>query len=178
MKKSALVILAPEFEEMEAVTPVDMLRRAGVEVTIAALDAIHVVGRSGIVMHAEVLLEAVLGKEFDMLILPGGPGVKVLRKGERVIGLVREFHEKGKWIGAICAAPVVLRDAGILEGKLFTAHSSMKGELSEMTGGTVEVDGNIVTARGAGTAVRFSLKLIEALFDKRSANQVKEAIEV
>ncbi|MDR2430298.1 MAG: DJ-1/PfpI family protein [Puniceicoccales bacterium] len=168
--KRVIVPLAAGFEEIEAVVPVDLLRRAGAEVVVAHLgeDAL-VVGRSGIGVRAEVPFGAVadaamIAGAFDMLVLPGGPGVGVLRADGRVVACARAMHEAGRWVGAICAAPLVLRDAGVLGGRRFTAHFSTRGELPEaLTGAPVVRDGNVITSRGAGTAVAFGLELVRAI---------------
>lgn len=178
MKKSVLTILAPGFEEIEAITPIDILRRANVEVTIASLESEQLVcGRSNIFLQADIKLDAVLERDFDALILPGGPGAKRLRKDERVLKLVNELYIKNRLIGAICAAPTVLWDAGILEGKNYTAHFSTKEELKNIQGNkAVVIDGNIITSRGAGTALSFALAIIEILVSKEVADNIERDI--
>jgi len=126
----ALIVLPLGFEEVEAVTPVDMLRRAGVSVTIASLDArLEVTGRNGIALLADAPLDVSFSRNYDMVILPGGPGVKHLRADPRIIDLVKKQAARGAWVAAICAAPTVLYDAGLLEGRRYTAHHSVAGEL-------------------------------------------------
>ncbi|HMD61278.1 MAG TPA: DJ-1 family glyoxalase III [Opitutaceae bacterium] len=175
---TVLFILAEGFEEIEAVTPIDILRRAGAEVTVAALgDGIHVAGRSGLTVHADTTLAAAEGSRFDCLVLPGGPGVARLRADPRVAGLVRRQCEGDGWIGAICAAPVVLKDAGVLDGRRHTAHFSVAGELpGALLGERVVADGRMVTSRGAGTAVDFALVLVEKLFGPASSADVARSI--
>src|SRR5271169_799234 len=114
---TVLVVIAEGFEEVEAVTPIDILRRAGAEVTVAARgEGIHVTGRSGLTLHADTTLAAVEGREFDCLFLPGGPGVKHLRADPRVRACILRHHSAGRWLAAICAAPILLQDAGLLAG--------------------------------------------------------------
>ncbi len=178
---TVLAILAEGFEEIEATTPIDLLRRAGVEVTVAALaDGIHVTGRCGITMHADTNLTAVLatpGRVFDCLFLPGGPGVKLLRADPRVAELVRRHHEAKRWLAAICAAPTVLHDAGLLAGRRYTAHFSVAAELPQILAAERTVaDGKILTSRGAGTAVDFGLLLVEKLVSAEKAREVHAAI--
>ena len=160
---AVLVILAHGFEEIEVVTPVDLLRRAGVEVTLAALsDSIHVTGRNGLTLHADTTLSAVANRDFDCLFLPGGPGTAELRADPRVRAGVLRYSAAGRWLAAICAAPIVLQDAGLLAGKRYTAHASVARELPHiMADQRVVVDGQMVTSRGAGTAVDFGLVLVE-----------------
>ena len=115
---TVLVLLADGFEEIEAFAPVDLLRRAGVEVTVASLnDNRHATGRSGITAHADAALSTVLGLEFDMIFLPGGAGVKLLRTDPCVREIVLQHHAGGCWLAAICAAPTVLHDCGLLAGR-------------------------------------------------------------
>ncbi len=178
---TVLAILAEGFEEIEATTPIDLLRRAGVEVTVAALaDGIHVTGRCGVTMHADTTLTAVLAtpdRKFDCLFLPGGPGVKLLRADPRVRELVRRQHEGQRWLAAICAAPTVLHDAGLLAGRRYTAHFSVAAELTGILAQERTVtDGNLLTSRGAGTAVDFGLLLVEKLVSAEKAREVHAAI--
>lgn len=175
---TVLAILAEGFEEIEAIAPVDLLRRAGVEVTLAALgEGIHVTGKNSITVHADTTLAAIGAKPFDCLFLPGGPGVKHLRADPRVIALVRRQHAEGGWLAAICAAPTVLRDAGLLEGRRYTAHFSVANELPALLAEErVVADGRVLTSRGAGTAVDFGLLLIEKLLSSEKAWDVSRAV--
>jgi len=173
-----LVILAEGFEEIEATAPVDVLRRAGAEVVIASIaDGIHVTGRSGITMHADTTLTSVESRDFDCVFLPGGPGTKNLRADPRVRTLVARQHAAGRWVAAICAAPTVLMDAGILSGRRYTAHFSVADELPNILATErVVADGNILTSRGAGTALDFGFFLIEKLFSDQKAREVAASI--
>lgn len=175
---SVLVPLANGFEEIEAVTPIDLLRRAGAEVTIASLsDDIHATGRSGITAHADTSLAAVEARDFDCVFLPGGPGVKALRADPRVRAIVQRHHAAGRWIAAICAAPTVLHDAGLLANRRYTAHFSVASELPQILADErVVVDGTVITSRGAGTALDFGLTLVEKLFSADKAGEVSSAI--
>ncbi len=169
-----LAILAEGFEEIEAITPIDLLRRAGAEVVTAALEeGIHVIGRTGVTVHADLTLAEALSRDFDCVFLPGGPGVKRLRADPRVIGLVRRQHAAGRWLAAICAAPAVLQDAGLLAGRRYTAHFSVAGELPDILAGErVVADGRLLTSRGAGTALDFALLLVEKLFSAQKAKEI------
>jgi 4-methyl-5(b-hydroxyethyl)-thiazole monophosphate biosynthesis len=175
---TVLAILAPGFEELEAVAPIDLLRRAGVEVTVASLEpAGPVKGRNGLSVAVDRGLDEALALDYDCVLLPGGPGVSQLRADPRVLSLVRRQSERGGWVAAICAAPVVLKDAGILAGRRFTAHSSVRGELPEALGGERAVaDGRILTSRGAGTALDFALLLVEKLVSAEKAAEIAGAI--
>jgi len=175
---AVLALLAEGFEEIEAITPIDLLRRAGIDVTLASLsDQRHVTGRSGITLHADAALSEIGGHLFDLLFLPGGPGVKNLRADPRVDATVRGHAAAGKWIAAICAAPTVLNAAGLLDGRRYTAHFSVAGELPHILAGErVVVDGNILTSRGAGTAMDFGLLLIEKLVSADKAREIALSI--
>jgi 4-methyl-5(b-hydroxyethyl)-thiazole monophosphate biosynthesis len=175
---TVLAILADGFEEIEATTPIDLLRRAGVEVTVAALGQdIHVTGRAGLTFHADTTLAAVGNRVFDCVFLPGGPGVKLLRADPRVRQIVQKHAQEKKWLAAICAAPTVLHDAGLLTHRRYTAHFSVADELPAILNGLrVVTDGNIVTSRGAGTAMDFGLALIEHLVSPLKAREVAASI--
>ncbi len=174
--KRVLCILEKGFEEIETVAPVDLLRRASVEVVMAGVSSSEVVGRSGIRVCADARFEDVNVRDFDVLFLPGGPAVMELRKNTKVLDLIRHYTAEGKIIAAICAAPLLLKDAGILDGKVFTAHYSTQAELPTSSGERVVEDGNIITSRGAGTAVDFGLALIAKLLGDAAAAEVSSAI--
>jgi 4-methyl-5(b-hydroxyethyl)-thiazole monophosphate biosynthesis len=175
---TVLVPLADGFEEIEAFAPVDLLRRAGVEVTIATLnDNSHATGRSGITTHGDATLASVQSRAFDLVFLPGGAGVKHLRADPRILKIVRDQHAAGRWLAAICAAPTVLHDAGLLAGRRYTAHFSVANELPAIQAGErVVTDGRITTSRGAGTAVEFGLHLVTLLVSPAQAEEIGKAI--
>lgn len=163
-----LVPLAEGFEEIEAVTVVDLLRRAGIEVVTAALAPGPVTGSHGIAVQADTDIDAALEQRFDMIVLPGGmPGAANLGNDSRVISLLRLFADSDRFTAAICAAPGVLAKAGLLAGKRAT---SFPGFLTpENAPGTVLVeeavveDGRVITSRGPGTAMDFALALVQRL---------------
>jgi 4-methyl-5(b-hydroxyethyl)-thiazole monophosphate biosynthesis len=175
---TVLVPLADGFEEIEAFAPVDLLRRADVEVTVATLNANrHATGRSGIIAHGDVALADVQGRTYDLVFLPGGAGVKNLRADPRVINLVKAQHTADRWLAAICAAPTVLHDAGLLEGRRYTAHFSVANELPAiLSQERVVTDGKMTTSRGAGTAVEFGLHLVAILTSAEKATEIGKAI--
>jgi protein deglycase len=175
---TALVILAEGFEEIEALAPVDLMRRGGVEVTVASLaENRHATGRSGITVHADVALGAVAGNSYDVVFLPGGAGVKHLRADPRVKEIVLRHTAAKRWVAAICAAPTVLHDCGLLEVRRYTAHFSVADELQHiLSEERVVTDGKITTSRGAGTAVEFGLHLVALLVSPQKAQDVSKAI--
>jgi 4-methyl-5(b-hydroxyethyl)-thiazole monophosphate biosynthesis len=176
--KRVLCILGEGFEEIEAVTPIDLLRRSGVEVIVASAGAgHHLVGRSNVRIEADEVLFRQSPFEFDMLLLPGGPAVKALRDDPRIPELAREFAAQGKYVAAICAAPLLLLDAGLLDQTRHTCHSSAFPELplAELHERVVE-DGRIITSRGAGTSLDFALTLVKRLRGPEIAAEVHAAI--
>ena len=176
MKKSVLCLLVDGFEEIETVTPVDVLRRAGIKVTIAALTTKTATGKQGIRLEADAMLDDVDASDFDLLLIPGGPGVAALRNDGRPAKLAAQFASKHKPVAAICAAPLVLLDAGLLEGKNFTAYHSVREELGGGLDDRVVVDDQIITSRGAGTALDFSLAIVKHLLGTKAATDVAEEI--
>lgn len=174
----ALVLLAKGFEEIEASTIVDVLRRSGVEVTTAGLEADPIEGAHGMKFIADKSIEELAVRDFDAVVCPGGaPGYVNLRKDPRVIAMIKEAFDSNKLVAAICASPAVLSDAGVLKGRACTIYPGMEAEL-EKGGGKpkkelVVVDGNVVTSRGPATALPFSLKLAEKLVGKNVAENVR-----
>ena len=180
--KTALTLLADGFEEIEAVTPVDLLRRAGAEVTLASCgDSLEVTGKCGMVLKADLLLADCLkeahAEPHDLLVLPGGPAVFDLRKGARTLDLIRTRVRADLPTAAICAAPLLLLDAGALSGKTHTAHQTCAEELPEFRPDlAVAIDGSLVTSRGAGTALAFGLRLVALLFGEKKAVEIAASI--
>jgi len=176
----ALVFLAPGFEEIEASTIVDILRRCDVEVTMVGLKRDFVDGAHGVKFIPDKSIDEVTLNEFDAVICPGGaPGYENLRKDQRVLTMVKEAFESNKLVAAVCAAPAVLSDAGVLEGKACTIYPGMEDELRKGGGKPKEdlvvVDGSIITSRGPATALLFALKLAERLVGKEVAENVRKA---
>jgi 4-methyl-5(b-hydroxyethyl)-thiazole monophosphate biosynthesis len=177
-----LVPLAEGFEETEAVTTIDVLRRGGLEVVVAALAERAVTGNHGITLTADTTLEAVREEDFDMVVLPGGlPGADHLEADPRIIELVRRHSARGRHIAAICAAPKVLAAAGIMQGRRAT---SFPGFLDadavpglERVEEPVVIDGKVVTSRGPGTAMDFALVLVSLLAGESRAREVEARLE-
>ena len=164
MKKVA-VLLAEGFEEIEALTVVDIVRRAGITCDMVSIYKIDVTGAHGIVVKADKCINDDL-REYDLLVLPGGmPGARNLQNNQNVIDMVRYFNENNKIIGAICAAPIVLAKADIIKNKNITSYPGFDEELKGCIykEDHIVVDGNIVTSRGPATAMAFSYKLLEML---------------
>jgi protein deglycase len=163
-----LVPLAEGFEEIEAVTVVDLLRRASIEVHTASLDGPLVIGSHGIAVQADMALDAVAADDYAMIVLPGGmPGAEHLKNDPRVVSLLRRFAADGRYTAAICAAPSVLAHAGLLDERAATSFPGFLTAESapgiRLRHDAVVIDGKVVTSRGAGTAMEFGLALVELL---------------
>lgn len=177
-----LVPLAQGFEEIEAVTIIDVLRRAGLDVTVAGLRPGVVTGSHGIGVTPDADLGDLDTSTFTMVVLPGGmPGTKHLAADERVLALVRRLHEQRRRTAAICAAPLVLHAAGVLPGVPVTSHPSVRGML---TGADVRSEprvlrsGPVTTSQGAGTAMEFALALVADLCGEDRAAELGQAMIV
>jgi 4-methyl-5(b-hydroxyethyl)-thiazole monophosphate biosynthesis len=179
MAKTA-IFLADGFEEIEALTVVDLLRRAGIEITmVSIMGRRSVEGSHNITVMADELLEDLDFDSFDMLVLPGGmPGTTNLDNCEPLKEKIREFNDKGKLLSAICAAPTVFGRMGILKGKKATCYPGREGDLTEADVQTTEVvkDGNFITSRGMGTAIPFGLAIIEEFQGKEATDDMAKKI--
>ncbi len=177
--KRAAIFLAPGFEEIEALTVVDVLRRVKIEIDMISIDAISVTGSHGITITADRLIEDVDEDQYDILILPGGmPGTKNLEKNAQLQDMVSHFYHEKKWIAAICAAPTILGHAGYLEGRMTCVYPGYEEELLGATimQDAVVKDGNIITGRGMGCSIPFALAIVAELAGEETANAVKEKI--
>ena len=176
---SVVLFLAPGFEEIETATVIDVLRRCGVKLVIAGLASGAIEGAHGLKLVPDISIDDVAMENFDSVVCPGGnPGYVNLRKDPRVLATVREAFLSNKLVAAICAAPAVLSDAGILKNRNCTIYPGMEAEL-EKGGGKpqkdlVVEDGNIITSQGPATALMFALKVAERLVDKRTVEVVRE----
>ena len=173
-----LMPLANGFEEIEALTVVDIFRRAGIEITMAATMEGPVRGRNNITVLPDALLNNVIDNNFDMIVVPGGPGTDELVQNSALIAKIREMNSAGSYIAAICAAPRVLKTAGIITGKTITSYPSTRPELdsANYVEDRVAVDDKMITSRGAGTSLEFALKLVEELLGKAKADQIAKSI--
>jgi 4-methyl-5(b-hydroxyethyl)-thiazole monophosphate biosynthesis len=176
-----LVPLAQGCEELEAVTITDLLTRAGIEVVTAGLDAEPVKASRGITLVPDTTLDAVMDQAFDMMVLPGGlPGADHLNADPRIHALLKRLNQAGKYTAAICAAPKVLAEVGLLEGRRATSYP---GVLDKMYLPQVDVqlervisDDHVITSRGPGTAMDFALELIEKLSGRETRDRVEQEL--
>jgi protein deglycase len=176
-----LVPLAEGCEELEAVTIIDLLRRAGIEVVTAGLKPGIVRASRGTQLMPDMTLDAALQEQYDMVVLPGGmPGAKHLKEDARVLALLKEMAGEGKYTAAICAAPTVLAEAGLLKGKKATSYPGFLDKMAlpdtHYVTDAVVRDGKVLTSRGPGTAMDFALALIEALSGRETRNQVEAGL--
>jgi 4-methyl-5(b-hydroxyethyl)-thiazole monophosphate biosynthesis len=182
--KNAIVLLADGFEEVEAVTPIDYLRRAGIEVTVASTGGnLLVKGARGIVIDADVALYDLINEQqtdVDVIIIPGGmPGAANIAASPEAGALITQATAAGKLICAICAAPaVVLAPLGLLASKKFTCYPGMEKTVKggSWTDKRVVIDGNIITSRGAGTAGEFAAAIIGQLLGETEADRITQAV--
>ncbi len=176
-----LVPLAEGFEEIEAVSLIDIMRRGGIEVQSAYLDnefaSDLVGGANGITVQADIPMSNINSDDFDMIVLPGGGnGTNNLAQNNRVLELLKEFKQKDKWIGAICAAPYVLHKAGVL-GNHYTCYPTTQEHIRQdgcTNDQKVVIDGKIITSRGPGTAICFGLEIIKTLIGNEAYEGVKK----
>lgn len=179
---TVLVPLAQGCEELEAVTIIDLLRRAGVAVITAGLDPEPVRASRGTVLIPDTTLDDVTAEQFDMIVLPGGlPGADHLNNDPRIHTLLKQMTEADKYTAAICAAPKVLASAGLLKGKHATSYpgSIDATEMQDMVyeEKPVVIDGKLITSRGPGTAMDFALNLIEQLLGKAKRDEVEAPLQ-
>jgi protein deglycase len=179
MKRKAIIILADGFEEIEAITVIDVLRRAGVEVSVCGLDEKMVKGSKGIVIEADKRFE---GNEdgCDACILPGGmPGAENLASSNKLKNILLDINEQGKIIAAICAAPaIVLAPLGILDNRSATCYPGMEDGFSDTTDykeNDVVIDDNIITSRGPATALKFAIAIVNKLCGESVAQKIASA---
>ena len=177
-----LLFLADGFEEIEALTQVDYLRRAGVEITTVGVCGEFATGTRGIVVKADTTLdETEYTDGVEMVILPGGlGGMKAMKSSEKVCGIVRKAYENGKYVTAICASPTILAHLDMVRGKKCVCYPGMEDELIAaggiFTDKAVVTDGKIITARAAGASEEFSFELISVLCGQEKKEEIRRSI--
>ena len=174
--KTVALFLINGFEETEALTTVDILRRGGVVVTtVSLMSGQEVVSKNKIPVRADAMFDSIKNEKFDMVVLPGG--TITIKDHEGLQELIKKYHMDGKLIGAICAAPAALGKAGVLAGKTAVCYPGLESHLTGARIGhnIVETDGNITTAKGPAVTPFFALKLLEILEGKAMADEVAEA---
>ncbi len=178
-KKRVLLLLAPGYEELEAVTVVDILRRAGIEVVMAGLETGPVPSARDVKIIPDAVLDEVMDQEFDLIVLPGGlEGTERLAGDSRVEEILKKQLEKGRGIGAICAAPTVLEKSGLATGKKLTCHPICQKEIRKalLKKDRVVQDGVIITSQAPGTAMEFAFRLVEFLEGPEKVEEVNKGV--
>jgi len=173
-----LILVADGFEEIEAFTVIDILRRSGVDVTVAGLISTVVTGAHEVRIIADKRLGELNTAEYDALVLPGGPGHKHLLNSQAAINLIKDFDKKKKFIAAICASPAVLAKAGVLDERIATIFPGMESQIPKPRDEKVVIDGHVITSRSAGTAMEFALKLSEIFSGKNTSTKVMESLYI
>ena len=175
-----VMLLGAGFEESEAVVPLDLLRRAGVEVSAAGLAGTQVTSSHGVTVTADCTLDQVDAAQVEMVILPGGlGGVAAIEGSQAALKLVGQVYKAGGYVAAICAAPTVLAQLGITDGRKAVCYPGMEGQMGQadmQVGERVVVDGKVVTGQAAGSAFDFGLKLVELLKGAAAAEEVRHAV--
>lgn len=179
IRRSAILLIFNGVEELEATASIDILRRAGVQLTVASLgDSLQVESKHGLVLKADCLFSQLSTECADLIVLPGGPGVLDWINNLQVHAWISKHAQEGKFIGAICAAPLLLESVGLLDAAHFTAHHSVHHRFSKVPAARKCMrDGKIITASGAGSAIDFALLLVEALLGEIAKEQVIRSIE-
>lgn len=174
------IILGNGFEESEALVPADLLRRAGVEVALTALQGQEVTGGHGITVKADLELSQVDPDDVDLIFLPGGlGGVEAISACPQALTMIRAIYEKGRYVTAICAAPTILAALGLLEGRKAVCYPGMEAQMAGAViqkGTPVVTDGTLITGEAAGSAFPFGLKLVELLKGSAAAEKVRESV--
>jgi 4-methyl-5(b-hydroxyethyl)-thiazole monophosphate biosynthesis len=176
---TVLVPLAQGCEEIEAVTVIDILRRAGIKVVSAGLDKQPVRASRGTVLIPDTTLASALEQTYDMIVLPGGqPGSNNLKADARILELLKKMAKADKYIAAICAAPSVLAAAGLLDGKLATSFPGALDDFPKVRQQAMSIveDGKFITSRGPGTAMDFALTLVERLSGKDKRREIESSL--
>lgn len=176
-RQRVLALLFDGVEEIEAITPVDLLRRADIKVVMASVNEQRTVqGRSGIRIQTDKTWSEVEDEHFDLLFIPGGPGIMALLGNEAILQKIRQCERSAQWIAAICAAPKLLATAGILENRAATSHASVRADLPLPSDERIVLSDRIITSQGAGTATELGLKLVETLTDGKTAKSISQSI--
>lgn len=174
------ILLADGFEEMEALVPADLLRRAGIQVALVGLDGPVITGGHGISVSVDLLLEQADPEEMDMLVLPGGTGgVESMQMDLFALAFIQKAWTLGRWVAAICAAPTLLAHLGLLDRRRAVCYPGLEHEMGSaalLPQEEVVVDGRLITARAAGSSYEFGFRLAELLAGKEKAEEVRHAI--
>lgn len=173
------IFLGKNFEDVEALTQIDLLRRAKVKVDIYGVGGSSITSRSGVVYQTEKVFNKAADvnvRDYEGILLPGGPGVDDLAKNEELLSTIKNFYQMNKLVFAICAAPLLLDRAGILDGKKYTCYPGTDVKSGKKTEANVVIDGNIITSRGVGTSLEAAIKLVEIIVSPAEAKIQAEKV--
>jgi len=176
-----LIPLAEGFEEIEAVTNIDVLRRAGLDVITAGIGSKNIEGDHGIKIEADTEINEIDAADLDAVVLPGGmPGAANLRDSNELRNIIKQLNEENKLCAAVCAAPIVLEAAGILEGKKATSYPGFDKDMPSCNyqEERVVIDGNLITGRGPGVAMEFAMTIVEYLIDEETKIELQKSMIV
>ena len=173
------VLLVDGFEEIEAIEPIDIMRRAGIDVKTVGVNSMTVTGSHGIKINADISLSEVVTEKMKVLFLPGGPGHEILDESCEVHNLIDLANSSGKLIASICAAPSILGKKGLLDGKKATCFPGFEDKMlgSIITNEKVTCDGNFITAKGAGAAAEFGFELVKILCGTEVSENLRKAMQ-
>ncbi|MFA6740619.1 MAG: DJ-1 family glyoxalase III [Arcobacteraceae bacterium] len=176
-----LIPISNGFEEIEAISIIDICRRANIKVTIAGVEDLEMIGAHGIKIISDKKIENISSDDFDMIVLPGGlPNAFTLAENSKVQSLLKEFKDKNKKIAAICAAPYALHKAGVLN-KSYTCYPSFEKKIKDdgyLCNEDIVIDNNVITSRGPATAMIFALEIVKILCDEKIYIEVKDGLLV
>lgn len=173
----AFIVLADGFEEIEAVSVIDILKRANIKIIKAGVGSYTIKGDHGILIKTEKTLKEINPDDYNAIILPGGSkGVENLKESEILLKIIKRYDSQNKLVCAICAAPLVLEKSGVLEKRNATIYPSLKSKIPIFRNKKVVQDGNIITSKGPATAISFSLRITENLTNKKTADKVKKRL--
>lgn len=176
-----LIPLAAGFEEIEAITNIDVLRRAGLAVLTAGIGSKEIEGDHGIKVKTDTTIEEVKVKDLKAVVLPGGmPGASNLRASNQLLNIIKKLNEENNLCAAICAAPIVLEAAGILDGKKATSYPGFDKDMSSCNyqNDRVVIDGNLITGRGPGVSMEFAMTIVEYLIDEETKRELQKSMLV
>ncbi len=174
---NVLVPMAEGFEEIEAMTVIDVIRRAGIKVTTAGLPGTIVEGSRNVKVLTDTKLDSVVEGDYDALVLVGGsPGYSNLSKSNKIMKIIGDFHRDGKLVAAICGAPTVLAEAGILTNIKATVYPGLEKYIPKPRSERVIQEGNVITSQGPGTSMEFALKIVEYISGKETMKNVRDQL--
>lgn len=173
-----MVPFADGFEEIEAFSVISVLRGAGADVDMVGVVGSVITGEHGVRVTVDKRLNAVKADDYDGIVIPGGRSYKILVKSKVILDIIKDLNRRGKLVAAICYAPLILAEAGVLDSKKATIYPGLEKELPYPRGDRIVVDGNIITSQGPGTSIEFALSIVEFLMGKKKAEALRESLIV